>query len=84
MCRNILGAKEYSTLGEEGTVGVWKGGLCPLPWLQEVQEYRGCRGCIPRFGEEGVIGARAAPLFEPGSWAWGAHMFPLHHWRRHK
>jgi len=32
--------------------------------MQKVKEYRRCRGELPP-GEEGVIGAGAAPLFEP-------------------
>ena len=52
------GCKEGVHLGKEEW-GVWKGGSAPFP--------RVVQGSIPRSGEDGVIGAGAAPLFEPGT-----------------
>jgi len=56
-------------------LGFGKGSLFP-----------GCKEGVHLGKEEWGVwkGGLCPPSFEPGSWAWGAHMLPLHHWRRHK
>ena len=72
--------------------GVWKGGGAPFLGCRRWMNI-GVQGRIPRFGEDGVIGAGAAPLFEPGSPGFfiasklktleanskARHAWPLHH-----
>jgi len=59
------GCKEGFLLGKEEWGGLERG-LAPFLGCRRCRNI-GVQGSIPRSGEDGVIGAGAAPLFEPGT-----------------